>query len=113
MPITYWRGRLFKYQGPLDGLKLAQELTLDEYLGMQYPPALLVRFPEQASADRDIERRKIQRATQPGDTLWLWHIVDPANEFDGPSDGTPSERGGLAVVRAGVIVRIWQTWSAR
>jgi hypothetical protein len=109
MSITYWRGRLFRYLGPFDGLKLVQEVTLDEYLAMQYPPALVERFSEQSHADREKVRRKIQRHLRPGDALWLWSIVDS----DDKVDGAPWERGGLAVVRAEVVVCVWQSWSGR
>ncbi len=107
MSITYWRGRLFKFLGPFEELRLVQEVTLDEYLAMQFPAALLEKFPEQSLAAREKERRKIQRAIRPGDTLWLWHIVDSDRQIDGES----FERGGLAVKRDCVVVRVWQTWS--
>jgi len=109
MGITFWRGRLFRYLGPIDGLELIQEVTLDEYLAIQYTPALLERYPDQARADRDRERRKIERALMPGDNLWLWKIVDTSNQID----GVPLEGGGVAIRRNGVLVHVWQTWCGR
>jgi hypothetical protein len=63
-------------------------------------------YPEQARADREKERREIQAATVPGDTLWLWRRVDPS----GRTDGSSSEWGGLALRRGGNVVRVWLVW---
>jgi hypothetical protein len=97
--IKHWRGHLHEDSGEFDDSMLLQEVTLDEYLAQQYPPHLLQKFPEQARADRDVERDEIQAATQPGDTLWLWR-----------RGASPSEAGGLAVKRAGKVVRVWLVW---
>jgi hypothetical protein len=104
--ITHRRGRLVKYWGAFDESLLLQEVTLDEYLALQYPPYLLEQFPEQAQADRYRERIGIQMATLPGDTFWLWHRVDCGDMVD----EAPFECGGLALRRAGKVVCVWLVW---
>ena len=101
--ITHYRGRLHEYSGEFDESMLLQVVTLDEYLAQQYPPVLLENYPEQASADRDNERSEIQAVTVPGDSLWLWRRVDNSYRTDGSS----SEWSGLAVRRAGRVIRVW------
>jgi hypothetical protein len=104
--VTHYRGRLHEYAGRFDESMLVQEVTLDEYLALQYPPALVERFPEQAQTDRQSERGEILAATLPGDTLWLWRWLD----WSRVKDGVPLDRGGLAVRRAEKIIRIWLVW---
>jgi hypothetical protein len=104
--ITRYRGHLHEYSEEVDESMLFQEVTLDEYLALQYPPFRETNLPEQARADRDIEREEIQAATMPGDRLWLWRRVDES----GRTDGSASEWGGLAVKRGGEIIRTWLVW---
>jgi hypothetical protein len=104
--ITHYRGGLHEYSEEFDESMLLQEITLDEYLAFRYPPNLLERFPNQARGDRDNERRQIRLATVPGDTLWLWRRVDESDR----TDGSYSEWGGLAVRRAGKVIRVWLVW---
>jgi hypothetical protein len=85
---------------------LFQEVTLGEFLAGRYPPFLLESFPEQARADRESERAEIQAAIRTGDTLWLWRRVDTSHR----TDGSASERGGLAVRHAGKVIRLWLAW---
>jgi len=100
--VTHYRGRLHKYAGRFDESMLVQEITLDEYLALQYPPVLVEKFPEQAHTDRQSERSEILAATLPGDTLWLWRWLD----WSHVADGVPLDRGGLAVRRPEKIIRI-------
>jgi hypothetical protein len=106
--ITHYRGHLHEYSGEFDESTLLHEVTLDEYLALQYWPDLIKNYPEQASADRENERREIQAATVPGDTLWLWRCVD---ESSNRTDGSWSEWAGLAMRRAGKVIRVWLVWS--
>jgi hypothetical protein len=104
--IAHYRGHLREYLERFHESMLLREVTLDEFLGERYPPSLLERFPEQAQADLEQETSEIAAATVPGDTLWLWRRVDSR----GRSDGSSSEWGGLAVRRAGKVVRVWLVW---
>src|SRR5262249_16718988 len=104
--IRHRRGYLFEYAEPFEESMLVQEVTLDEYLAIQYPPFLMERFPEQAQADRDRERKEIQAAILPRDTPWLWRRVGEMNV----ADGVRFECGGLAVKRAGTVIRVWLVW---
>jgi hypothetical protein len=104
--ITHYRGDLHGYSKEFDESMLLQEITLDEYLAFRYPPYLLEQFPDQARADRDLEREQIQSATVLGDTLWLWRRVDESDR----TDGSWLEWGGLAVRRAGKVIRVWLVW---
>jgi hypothetical protein len=105
--ITRYRGHLLDYLGSFDESMLLQEITLDEYLAFQYPSFLLEHFPEQARSDRDNERDTIQMAAMPGDTFWLWRHVDELDRTDGSS----VEWGGLALRRAGKVIRVWLVWA--
>jgi hypothetical protein len=104
--VTNYRGRLHEYAGTFVESMLVQEITLDEYLALQYPPVLVEKFPEQAQADRQREHLEILAATLPGDTLWLWRWLDWSHVVD----GVPLDQGGLAVMRAEKIIRIWLVW---
>jgi hypothetical protein len=104
--IAHYRGHLRAYSGEFHESMLFQLVTLDEFLAERYPPFLLERFPEQARADRESERADIQAATRPGDTLWLWRRVDTSHR----TDGSASETGGIAVRRAGKVIRVWLVW---
>jgi len=77
---------------------LYQEVTLEEYLAVQYPAILLERYPEQAVRDREIERSQINSAMSPGDTLWLWTSYGGA---------------GVAVKRGNKIARSWLVWATQ
>jgi hypothetical protein len=107
--IRFRRGYLPKYLVPVDDTMLFQQVTLEEYLDLQYPPTLRESCPEQAQSDRDYELRVIQAITLPGDTLWLWHRVEPWDEID----GAPFEYGGLAVRRRSNVVYAWLGWEGR
>ena len=63
-------------------------------------------FPEQARADWEGERAAIEAALAPGDALWLWRRVDASDR----TDGSASEWGGLALRRAGLVIRVWLVW---
>jgi hypothetical protein len=104
--VTHYRGYMHEFSGNFDESMLLQEVTLDEYLAIQYSPILLEKFPEQANADRQTERGEILAAVLAGDTLWLWRWVDWSNVVD----GAPFDRGGLAVKRKGEIIRVWLVW---
>jgi hypothetical protein len=97
---------LFEPPGPFDESMLLHEVTLDEWLVMQYPPVLAERFPEQVQADRHSERCAILAATSPGDTLWVWRWVNWSNVVD----GAPFDCGGLALNREGKVIRVWLVW---
>lgn len=105
MYILLSRLRLREYLDRVDELMLIEEVTLDEYLDMQFTPALSARFPEQSRTEREKQRSQIEAATLPGDALWLWRVS--GTEF---SDGVRFERGGLAMKREGKIVRAWLGW---
>ncbi|VTR97331.1 unnamed protein product [Gemmata massiliana] len=100
--ITRYRGHLREYSEEVDESMLFQEVTLDEYLALQYPTFREANHPEQAR----IERAEIQAATMQGDRLWLWRRIDESNR----TDGSASEWGGLAVTRGGKIIRAWLVW---
>ena len=107
--ITHRRGHLINYSGKFNESMLGQEVTLDEYLELQYPEYLREQFPAQATADRDREWCAILAATVPGDTLWLWRFVD----WNDVADGAPYERGGLAAKRDGKVICVWLVWEGR
>ena len=104
--VTHYRGHLHQYSGQFDEAMLLEEVTLDEYLAFQYPSILLEKFPEQAQAERHSEPGEILEATLPGDTFRLWCWVDWSDVVD----GAPFDRGGLAVKRAGKVIRVWLVW---
>jgi hypothetical protein len=104
--IAHYRGRLLEYAGPFDESMLMCEVSLNDFLAERYPPFQLENFPEQSRADRERERAAIEVALAPGDALWLWRRVDPANR----TDGSTSEWGGLAQQRAGQNIRVWLVW---
>jgi hypothetical protein len=104
--IAHYRGHLHEYAGEFHESMLFQEVTLDDFLAERYPPFLLENDPKQARADRQKEQDGVQAATTSGDTLWLWRRVDPSHR----TDGSTSEWGGLAVRRAGQVIRVWLVW---
>ncbi len=104
--ITRYRGHLHEYSEEVGESMLFQEVTLDEYLVLQYPAFREANHPERARTNQDIERAEIQAATVRGDCLWLWRRVDGSNR----TDGSASEWGGLAVKRGGEIIRAWLVW---
>jgi hypothetical protein len=106
--IAHYRGHLRDYAGLFDESLLIREVTLDEFLDERYPRFFLEKFTERARADRDRERDEVKRSTVLGDSLWLWRRVDPSDRTDGSS----MEWGGLAVKRAGKVIRVWLVWQA-
>jgi hypothetical protein len=104
--ITRYRGRLREYADEFDESMLLREVTLEEYVEIQYPPHLLEKFPQQARAARSLERAELLAATCPGDRFWLWQRTDGS----GRTDGSQREWGGLAVKRGGKLVRVWLAW---
>jgi hypothetical protein len=104
--IAHYRGRLLEYAGPFHESMLVCEVELDDFLAERYPPFLLEKFPEQARADREGEQAAFEAALAPGDALWLWRRVDPSHR----TDGSASEWGGLALRRAGLVIRVWLVW---
>jgi hypothetical protein len=104
--IAHYRGRLLEYAGPFHESMLLEEVALDDFLVERYPPFLLEKFPEQSRADRERERALLQAATREGDALWLWRRVDASSR----TDESVSEWGGLALRRAGRVIRIWLFW---
>jgi hypothetical protein len=104
--ITLYRGRLVEYAGPFDESMLVSEVTLDEFLAERYTPFLLERCPEQARADWARERAALEAVIEPGDSLWQWQRVEALRR----TDGSVSESGGLALRRAGQVVRVWLVW---
>lgn len=104
--ITHYRGRLVEYTGPFDESMLVDEVTLDDFLAERYPPFLLERFPEQMRANWARERAAFQAAMEPSDTLWQWQRIEAL----GRTDGSVSEWGGLALRRAGRVLRVWLVW---
>ena len=100
--MKHYRGQLReRSHGKVVASMLYQQVTLDEYLAMQYPPVLLRRYLEQATRDRDAERAQILDALQPGDTLWLWSRVESKRH----------ETGGVAVKRGETVVHAWTVWN--
>jgi hypothetical protein len=104
--MTHYRGHLHEYSGSFNASMLVEEVTLDQYLAMQYPPLLMEKFLVQAQADRELECRELQEAVLPGDTFWIWRRVEAERQSDAP----PYEWSGLAVKRAGKVVRVWIVW---
>jgi hypothetical protein len=104
--IAHYRGHLLEYAVPFHESMLVCEVALDDFLAERYPPFLLENFPEQARADRERERAAVEAALVPGDALWLWRRIDASDR----TDGSASEWGGLALRRAGRVIRVWLVW---
>ena len=57
--ITHFRGHLHPYYEHFDESMLVEEVTLNDYLAIQYPRFLVERFPKQAR----IARRRAKPGT--------------------------------------------------
>jgi hypothetical protein len=102
--MNHKRGRLPECRvGKVRVSMLYQQVTLEEFLAIQYPSALLERYPEQASRERETEQSLIASALLPGDTLWLW---TREGEWD-------TATIGIAVKRGNEVVRAWSVWWAQ
>jgi hypothetical protein len=97
----HYRGHLRECsRGKVNPSMLFQEVTIEEYLAIQYPAELLSSYPDQAGRDRNKERAQILSALVPGDTLWLWTHTE--GDY---------ETGGLAVKYKDSVIQAWEVWS--